>query len=336
MSGDLEQGLLSIAFAPDYESSGLLLRRLHRPRRRLADRRVPALGGRPAARRPGDARARCCSSRPAVPQPQRRPARVRPRRQLYIGFGDGGSAGDPERNGQDLGTLLGKILRIDPRPGGGRPYTVPADNPFVGRPGARPEIFAYGLRNPWRFSFDRANGDADDRRRRPGHARGGRLPARRPSRGRELRLVGLRGDAPLQRDQMRRRGGGDPPALFYGRDDGCSVTGGYVVRDPNLTSLYGRYLYGDFCAGAAAQLHPAHPGGDRPRRSRARPRGPDLSSFGEDASGRIYVDVARRARLPARPGRRERAALLLGPRSSRSSDRGGPEMSHSDTGRAMC
>ena len=77
---------------------------------------------------------------------------------LYIGLGDGGSEDDPDRNGQDLSTLLGKILRIDPRASGERPYSVPDSNPFVGRSGARPEIYSYGLRNPWRFSFDPATG----------------------------------------------------------------------------------------------------------------------------------------------------------------------------------
>ena len=78
---------------------------------------------------------------------------------LWIGMGDSGSGGDPNDNAQSLGTLFGKMLRIDPRPSGGRPYTIPPDNPFVGRDGARPEIWAYGLRNPWRYSFDRSTGD---------------------------------------------------------------------------------------------------------------------------------------------------------------------------------
>ena len=78
---------------------------------------------------------------------------------LYIGMGDGGSGNDPENRAQNLGVLLGKILRIDPTPSAGRPYTIPSDNPFVGQDGARGEIWAFGLRNPWRFSFDRATGD---------------------------------------------------------------------------------------------------------------------------------------------------------------------------------
>ncbi|HEX7148731.1 MAG TPA: PQQ-dependent sugar dehydrogenase, partial [Actinomycetota bacterium] len=82
-----------------------------------------------------------------------------PDRRLYLAFGDGGGGGDPEGNGQSLDSLLGKILRIDPRPGGGQPYRVPSDNPFLDRDGARPEIWAWGLRNPWRFSFDAATGD---------------------------------------------------------------------------------------------------------------------------------------------------------------------------------
>ncbi|MBV9256076.1 MAG: PQQ-dependent sugar dehydrogenase [Actinobacteria bacterium] len=84
---------------------------------------------------------------------------IGPDAKLYIGVGDGGGEGDPLGSGQNLGTWLGKILRIDPTPSASKPYTVPADNPFVATAGALPEIWAYGLRNPWRFSFDRASGD---------------------------------------------------------------------------------------------------------------------------------------------------------------------------------
>ena len=110
---------------------------------------------------------------------------------LYIGLGDGGSEDDPQRRGQDLSTLLAKILRIDPRPSGGRPYSVPKSNPFVGRSGARPEIYSYGLRNPWRFSFDLGNRGPGDRRRGPKRVRGGRPGRPGQGLGCELRLVGL-------------------------------------------------------------------------------------------------------------------------------------------------
>ena len=166
---------------------------------------------------------------------------------LYIGLGDGGSADDPERNGQDLSTLLGKILRIDPRASGGRPYSVPDSNPFVGRSGARPEIYSYGLRNPWRFSFDPVTGalaiadvgqnEIEEVNLVARGRAGGRTSAGRPTRGSTASTT-------TSRRQTR-----VPPVLAYGHDAGCSITGGYVARDRGLRSLYGRYLYGDFCAG---------------------------------------------------------------------------------------
>jgi glucose/arabinose dehydrogenase len=207
---------------------------------------------------------------------------------LYIGMGDGGGGGDQHGrigNGQSLDALLGKILRIDPRPGGGRPYRVPRDNPFVGRAGARGEIWAYGLRNPWRFSFDRATGDLTvgdvgqdaveeidfrSRRRAPGTNFGWRVfeGARRFGSGAAPGAVG--------------------PVIQRTHDDGwCSITGGYVVRDPGLPALRGRYVYGDYCLGRlrAARLSSAGARGDRDLRLRV----PALSSFGEDARGRVYV-----------------------------------------------
>ncbi len=129
---------------------------------------------------------------------------------LYVGLGDGGGGGDehgPIGNAQNLGTWLGKILRIDPRAGGGkRPYRVPADNPFVGRAGARPEIYSWGLRNPWRFSFDRKTGDIaiGD----VGQEEVEEVDFRRCGAGarRELRLAGVRGDASLRLRLERGRG----------------------------------------------------------------------------------------------------------------------------------
>jgi glucose/arabinose dehydrogenase len=204
---------------------------------------------------------------------------------LYIGTGDGGQAGDPERNGQDLGSLLGKILRIDPVESGGEPYSIPADNPFAGRPGARGEVFAYGLRNPWRFSFDRETGDlyiADVGQ--DSQEEVDRLPAARAA-GANLGWSAFEGTERFNEDESAP--GAVRPILTYGRDRGCSITGGYVVRDPELAALRGRYLYGDFCAGELRSFLPAA-GGARDDRSLGIDV-PMLSSFSEDREGRIYA-----------------------------------------------
>jgi glucose/arabinose dehydrogenase len=204
---------------------------------------------------------------------------------LYTGMGDGGSGGDPERNGQNLGTLLGKLLRIDPSPGGGEPYGIPADNPFAGIPGALPEIYSYGLRNPWRFSFDRVTDDLfiGD----VGQSEQEEIDAVAAGRGAGANFgwSAFEGTARFNEDQTAP--GAIPPQLTYGREGGCSVTGGYVVRDPNLESLYGRYIYGDYCAG---QLRSFIPSGEGARDDRALGlEVPALSSFGEDNAGRIYA-----------------------------------------------
>jgi glucose/arabinose dehydrogenase len=207
---------------------------------------------------------------------------------LYAGFGDGGGSGDPDRNAQDLGELLGKIVRIDPRPGGG--YRVPAGNPFRGRAGARGEIFAYGLRNPYRFSFDRATGDLA-------------IGDVGQDEVEEIDLLpsapdgkGPRGGAnfgwPAFEGASRFRSGNLPghvgPVLERSHDQGgCSITGGYVLRDRALGALRGSYVYGDLCdAGLrVARLRPGGATGDRA----LGPRVPQVVSFGEDSRGRVYV-----------------------------------------------
>jgi len=199
---------------------------------------------------------------------------------LYIGLGDGGSAGDPSRNGQNLGTWLGKILRIDPTPSGGQPYTVPADNPFVGRGGAKPEIWAFGLRNPWRFTFDRASGDlwigdvGQDAWEEVDHAPRGQ--------GGQNYEWNLR-EASHPYNGGTRPAGGVDPVYEYGHDGGnCSITGGYVYRGSRLGGLVGQYLFADFCVGRVFALSA---GG-------ARAIGPviaNLSSFAEDGAGEVYV-----------------------------------------------
>jgi glucose/arabinose dehydrogenase len=207
---------------------------------------------------------------------------------LYAGFGDGGGGGDPDRNAQDLGELLGKLIRIDPKPGGG--YRVPRGNPFVGRAGARGEIFAYGLRNPYRFSFDRATGDltigdvGQDEVEEIDF-----LPAASASRG-------PRGGANLGwsvfEGNRRYRSGSVPgavaPVIERTHDQGsCSITGGYVLRPRSYGSLRGSYVYGDLCDSGlrVARLTAGGARGDRA----LGPSVPQLVSFGEDARGRVYA-----------------------------------------------
>ena len=212
---------------------------------------------------------------------------------LYLGLGDGGGAGDsggghaPGGNGQSLGTLLGKILRIDPTPSGNRGYTVPPDNPFVGRAGARPEIWSYGLRNPWRFSFDQATGDiwigdvgqnAWEEVDMQAQSAGGGKGVNFGWNVFEGTHAYRDGDAP----------GAVPPVFEYSHDGGnCSVTGGYVYRGEKIPAMQGVYLFADYCAGDLRALVAS---GGKVVQERILPvSSPAISSFGQDAAGELYV-----------------------------------------------
>jgi glucose/arabinose dehydrogenase len=199
---------------------------------------------------------------------------------LYVGTGDGGSGGDPLNSGQRLDTLLGKMLRIGVD--GAAPYRAPADNPFVGRSGARPEIWAYGLRNPWRFSFDRATG---------------RLVLADVGQNalEEINLIergGNYGWNVMEGTRCFRPAEGCSPAGLllpiaeYGRADGCSITGGHVYRGARIRDLAGRYLFGDYCSGRLWALTES---GNRWTMSLLLETGLRISSFGEDQSGELYV-----------------------------------------------
>jgi hypothetical protein len=210
---------------------------------------------------------------------------------LYIGLGDGGGANDRHGrlgNAQSLGSLLGKILRIDPRAqSGSRAYAVPSSNPFVNRAGARPEVYSYGLRNPWRFAFDRRTGaltigdvgqnEIEEITHVGRGAGSGANFGWRPWEGRNRIYPGERAAGAIFPSIQKRHSAG-----------WCSITGGYVVRDRSVPSLYGRYVYGDYCQG---RLRAARFSGRRARSDRALPlrRIDSISSFGEDARGRVYV-----------------------------------------------
>ncbi|UCG22353.1 MAG: PQQ-dependent sugar dehydrogenase [Deltaproteobacteria bacterium] len=203
---------------------------------------------------------------------------------LYIGIGDGGSGGDPQNNGQDLGTLLGKILRIDVD--SGFPFTVPPDNPFVGFVGAREEIWSFGLRNPWRFSFDRLTGDMfvadvgqnsyEEVNFQPANSTGGENYG--------WRL--MEGNSCFNPASNCNNGTLTLPILVYDHNVGCSVTGGYRYRGSKNPNLNGLYLYGDFCTGLIWGSQEDGLGGWKT--TVLSDTNFLISTFGEDESGEIY------------------------------------------------
>ncbi|HKT82367.1 MAG TPA: PQQ-dependent sugar dehydrogenase [Solirubrobacterales bacterium] len=213
---------------------------------------------------------------------------------LYFGTGDGGSGGDPPNNAQSKESLLGKLLRIDPRPSGGRPYSVPSDNPFVGKPG-RDEIYSYGLRNPFRFSFDTTT--AAQPRIAIGDVGQNRFEeldytTLAAAAGANFGWDAFEGHHPYEEENS---GTADPgntvkPIMAYphGRDgSACTIIGGYVVGPGGPAPLRGRYVYADYCSGIIRSLVPhLHRAGDE-RRTGLEVSSP--TSFGEDTLGRIYV-----------------------------------------------
>jgi glucose/arabinose dehydrogenase len=208
---------------------------------------------------------------------------------LYIGFGDGGSAGDPQRNGLNLGTWLGKILRIDPLASGDQPYAVPADNPFVGQDGAKPEIWSYALRNPWRFSFDRATKDLWI-----GDVGQGNIEevdratvADGAGRGTNFGWSAFEGNARYNDDQSP--DGVVGPVFQYTHANGnCSVTGGYLYRGAAIPALRGAYLYTDYC-GNGVRATVVNASGNASDAVQLTDQPGSIVSFGEDANGEIYV-----------------------------------------------
>jgi glucose/arabinose dehydrogenase len=204
---------------------------------------------------------------------------------LWIGLGDGGSGNDPENRAQNLGVLLGKLLRIDPTPSAGRPYTIPPDNPFVGTGGARGEIWAFGLRNPWRFSFDRETGDlwigdvGQDAVEEVDFAAAG-------SKGGEN--YGWPGMEGTRSNKGGRPDGAVDPIFDYRQaDGGCSVVGGYVYRGTKIRGLTGAFLYGDYCAGNVLAVRQA--GGQVTEQADLGLDVDSLSSFGQDGAGELYA-----------------------------------------------
>ena len=284
-----ERGTLSMAFAPDYRRSGLFY---------IA---YTALNGTITVeeyrRSPKNASVALASSRRVVltqahPHRNHNSGQLQfgPDGKLYIGIGDGGGSGDHSQRAQNLHTLLGKILRIDPREGAA---LAPRGNPFLAVDKARPEMWAYGFRNPWRFSFDRATGAmaiadvGQDEVEEIDYVRRG------DARGRNFGWNLCEGDQAFPPAGTPRKPCAAKnvvaPAITHRHADGyCAVIGGYMVRDRSLGNMYGRYLYGDWCQPGLRTARLGVPA----RLRDDRPVGLNLvalTAFGEDAGGCLYA-----------------------------------------------
>jgi glucose/arabinose dehydrogenase len=285
-----ERGLLSVAFPPDYKQSGLFYVDYTDQQ---GDINVVEFKRRSATR------AKAGSARTVLQIAHRENSNHNGGQLqflgnlLYISTGDGGNGGDPPNNAQNTDSLLGKILRIDPRPSGGAAYGIPDDNPFVGKPG-RDEIFSYGLRNPYRFTFNTqgagapyiAIGDAGQDRFEEVE-----YETIAQARGANFGWDALEGFGPYQgaNNGTPDPGGTTKPAHVYGtHDDGnCTIIGGLVAHDRKLKRLSGRYIYSDFCAGDLHSFIPSPGGSKKDHKIGLHIDSP--TSFGTDNQNRVYV-----------------------------------------------
>jgi glucose/arabinose dehydrogenase len=285
-----ERGLLSIAFPPDYRQSGSLYVYYNDTAGNI---RVDEF------KRRGAIRTAAGSQRQVIEIPHSVNANHNGGQMqfldglLYFGTGDGGSGGDPPNNAQSKEVLLGKLLRIDPRPSAGRPYSVPGSNPFVGKPG-RDEIYSYGLRNPFRFSFDTVSaqepriaiGDVGQN-----HVEELDYTTVTAASGANFGWDALEGFAPYTDENSGTAdpGGTTKPIFAYSHNRGgsCSIIGGYVVRDRGLSALYKRYVYADLCEGELRSLVPHLKRASGEHELGLAVESP--TSFGEDGAHHLYV-----------------------------------------------
>jgi len=283
-----ERGLLGMAFAPDYEMSGVFYLSFTNGSGNSEIRRY-AVSNNPDVANPNGTLVLSVSQ----PFDNHNGGHIAfgPDGYLYFGLGDGGSGGDPQGNGQNLNTLLGKMLRIDVN---APTYTIPPSNPFVGVAGLD-EIWSYGLRNPWRWSFDRGTGSLyiadvgqgawEEVNVRPGSSAGGE------NYGWDLFEGNACFDGPCP---------GPPglifPVLVYSHSQGCSITGGYVYRGCRMPDLHGTYFYSDICTPFIKTFKGVSGGTAQNQQDRTADLAPGgglsiggVSSFGEDARGEMYI-----------------------------------------------
>ncbi len=282
-SSGSEQGLLGLAFHPQYTQNGYFYVNYTDKNGNTVIARFSVSAQDPDRADPSSEQ-RLLSANQPFPNHNGGQVTFGPDGYLYLGLGDGGSAGDPFGNGQSLGTFLGKILRIDVDQGD--PYAIPADNPFIGQQ-AKPEIWAYGLRNPWRFSFDRDTGDLF-------------IGDVGQNRWEEIDFLpaGSLGGMDFgwnYYEANHRYSDQAPPASFvwiapvaeYSHDLGCSVTGGFIYRGAQLPAWQAVYLYGDYCSGNIWGL--VHNAQGEWENDLLFTNVARITSFGEDEAGEIYL-----------------------------------------------
>ncbi|MEP6691524.1 MAG: PQQ-dependent sugar dehydrogenase [Gemmatimonadaceae bacterium] len=277
-----ERGLLSIAFHPRYATNGLFFLYFTDPAGDLRIERQHVSA---------DANVADASSAALVLAVPHQLASNHngglllfgPDGMLYAGLGDGGGAGDPTGNAQNRAVLLGKLLRLDVD--GGSPYRIPPDNPFAGVAGARGEIWAYGLRNPWRYAFDRVAGDlyiADVGQSEREEVDVVRAAAAGVNYGWN-RLEGTR----CYGSAMCSTAGVTLPVFEYDHTQGCSITGGFVYRGTRIAELAGTYFFSDYCSGGLRSMRVT--GGTVSEEKTWPVTTGSVTSFGEDATGELYL-----------------------------------------------
>lgn len=281
-SGGSEQGLLSVAFHPEHASNGRFFVN-------YTDRNGDTVISRfQVGEDPNLADAESERILLTIAQPYGNhnggQLQFGPDRYLYVGMGDGGSAGDPQNNGQDPTTLLGSLLRLDVDSGDDSGYAIPPDNPYVGSDSGRNEVWAFGLRNPWRFSFDRATGDlfiADVGQNM--YEEVNVVPAGQPAPVNYGWNI-VEGLHCFRSDPCDQEGLYLPAVEYSHPEGGCSITGGYVYRGELFPTLTGNYFYGDFCTGMVWSYLPAE--GEPHLVTEVQG---NITSFGEDLAGEIYL-----------------------------------------------
>jgi glucose/arabinose dehydrogenase len=291
-SSGSEQGLLGLAFHPNYASNGYFYVNYTDNAGDTVVARYRVSSGDPNLADPASAQILLTIDQP-YSNHNGGQIQFGPDGYLYIGMGDGGSGGDPGDRSQNPGVLLGKMLRIDVN--GDAPYAIPPSNPFVGPGNPLDEIWALGLRNPWRFSFDRLTGDMwigdvgqgawEEVNLEPGGDPGGRNWGWRCMEG--THVYNTSGNCPSDLSVL------DDPIYEYSHSDGISITGGYVYRGSPNSPYFGHYFFADYAVGSQARtLHYSGSAWVRVDHTLAAPSGQSLNvltSFGEDAIGNLYA-----------------------------------------------